>query len=224
MNRRVEVGGGGDQPGEQRRVLQREVLGLLGEEGLRRGLDPVRALPEVHRVQVLREDLVLRVALLELERELRFVDLAPEGLLVAYDRVLDVLLGDGGAALDDAAGRDVREGRSDHGLHVDAAVLVEALVLHGDDRVADVLRDLRERNDHTVLPSVERGDQRAVVGVEERRLRERLLLVLGHREVRKVAGRREQREDRDRRRGPHAGELHRRTMIVTRSGSGAIWR
>ena len=116
---------------EQRRLLEVEVRGVLVEVGARRRLDAVGAGAVVHRVEVLGEDLVLAPPVLELPGEHGLAELARVGALVADVGVLDVLLGDGGAALDDAAGAQVQDHGAGDALVVDAVVLVEALVLHG---------------------------------------------------------------------------------------------
>ena len=116
-----------------RRVVEVDARGLL---------DAVRAVPEVDGVEIGGEDLVLLPPLLELPGERRFEELAPDRLLARQVRVLDELLRDRRAALHDAAMRDVGPERPRHAAHVDAAVLVEALVLGGDDRVLHPRRDV----------------------------------------------------------------------------------
>src|SRR5438046_3180997 len=57
------------QPREQRRLPPRERPRCAREVTAAGTLDPVEAVTEVDRVQVHREDLLLRVGVLELERE-----------------------------------------------------------------------------------------------------------------------------------------------------------
>ena len=71
------------QPGEERRLLEREILGVHAEVRLGRGLDPVRLLAEVDVVEVGREDAVLAPLLVELDREAALGELAAERLLRA---------------------------------------------------------------------------------------------------------------------------------------------
>ena len=121
--------------GEQRRLGRLHHRGAVVEVDARGLLDAVGAVPEVDGVQVRGEDLVLRPALLELPGEGGLTELAADRLLVRQVRVLDELLGDRRAALHGAAMRHVGPERARHAAHVDAAVLVEALVLGRDDRV-----------------------------------------------------------------------------------------
>ena len=76
------------------------------------------------------------------------------------ERVAHVLLGQGRGALTRAAGVVGDQG-SHHAGGVDALVLVETLVLHGDDRVLHVDRDLAQGHHDSVL-RVELGDHAPV--------------------------------------------------------------
>jgi hypothetical protein len=70
-----------DDAREQRRLLDLQVLGVLGEVALGRGLDAVGLLSEEGDVQVVLEDLLLAELLLDLDRVLQLADLAAERLL-----------------------------------------------------------------------------------------------------------------------------------------------
>ncbi len=161
--------------------MQAQLVGRLREEGPRRGLDADRRLsvdgPVGDVVEVEGEDLLLGPALVHGRGELGLADLAREGAVVGDVEVLDHLLGDRRAALDDLAGAEVLDGRPEHGLEVDALVLVEAPILDRHGRLLDETRDLlglerraqRLRLDHPqalaalgvqrrVLPVVELGE------------------------------------------------------------------
>ena len=94
------------QAGEQRRLRQRQLLRGLVEERVRRGLDAVGALAVEDGVEVGREDLGLRVLVLQLHGDPGLVDLAAEraaARLALQVEVLRELLRDRRAALADAA-------------------------------------------------------------------------------------------------------------------------
>ena len=151
--------------------------------GLRGSLDPVGTGAEVDGVEVGLEDLVLGHLLLEAQGEHGLTGLALEAPLVREQRVLDQLLGDRRAALLDPAGRDVLDQSTGQGTGVDALVLVELGVLHGQDGLHHGLGDLVEGDGLTVLVTVQGGQQRtvgredlgphrvAVEGIEIERLR-----------------------------------------------------
>src|SRR5690606_36347020 len=128
------------------------------EVGLAGGGDAVGAPAEEDRVEVALEDLLLRHLLLELDAEDRLLDLpADRALGRQVEGDLHVLLGDGRAALRDPAALDVLvEGAGDaHG--VDAVVLEEVPVLHGDDRLDDDVGHLVERHVGAVLVGLHPG-------------------------------------------------------------------
>ena len=75
----------------------------LAEVGPRGGLHAVGAVAEVDLVQVHLEDAVLRVAALQLQRQHRLLQLALEALVRREEEHLGQLLGDGAAALHEAA-------------------------------------------------------------------------------------------------------------------------
>ena len=153
---------GGD-PGEERSLREIELLGALLEVRTRCLLDPVRAVPEVDRVQVRGEDPILAPALLELPRERSFAHLAGDRPLVPDVGVLDELLRDRRAALDDRLAADVGpEGASD-AADVDAVVVEEALVLGRDDRLAHDRSDVLGADEDAALVSAQNGEHRPSV-------------------------------------------------------------
>src|SRR6185312_1933013 len=96
-------------------------------------------------------------ALLELPRERRLLQLAPDRALALGVRVLDELLRDRRAALDHLLVPEVLHDRAEDAVHVDAAVLVEALVLDRDDRELHPVGDpLRADQDSALLPAQDR--------------------------------------------------------------------
>ena len=154
---------------EQRRLPKRQLAraGAVVEVRLRRLLDAVGPVAEVDRVQVGGQDPVLRPALLELPRERRLPQLARDRPLVVRVRVLDELLRDRRPALHGSAAAHVRPERAHDPAYVDAAVLVEALVLDRDDRLLHQRRDLVGAEQDPALRAAEDGEHAAVVRVDE---------------------------------------------------------
>ena len=151
------------------------------KEAIGGGLDAVRAAAEVHRVEIALEDLVFGEALFDLVGERGFAQLPVDGALAVGEHRPHVLLGDRRAALFDGAGLDVALQGAADGAVVDAVVVVEPVVLDGDDGVADVERDLGERDRLPVLAGIQGGDQAAVGGEDLGGLRRRRDRVQIHR-------------------------------------------
>jgi len=168
---------------EHRRLAHGELRRRLVEVGLGGGLRAVRAVPEVHRVEVFGEDLVLRELLLDLDREERLADLLldrarghdvllrPVRMLDVLARVdvLDELLGDRGGADDRVALHEVGPGRRDDAGNVDAGVLVEPGVLGGEHGVLEVVGDAVQPDDLAVDRPVQRRELRTVAVEQEAR-------------------------------------------------------
>jgi hypothetical protein len=149
----------GDEAGG---LLHREVRRRLVVVVLRGGLDAVGLVAEVGDVEVRQEDRVLRVLLLEADRELHLLELAVEGrrgrLLVGgvalFLRVELLRLGDAdvahqlhgerrsAAARAELAAAERAHRGPDERRDVDAPVVVEATVLTGEDGVLEVRGDL----------------------------------------------------------------------------------
>ena len=172
--------------------------GVHAEERAGRGLHPVGVLPEVDDVEVAGEQLVLAVGLLQRQGQPGLAQLATQRLLGGGDPLLlgrrrlqqgllDQLLGERGAALLHAAGRQVGQDRAQRALHVEAGVLVEARVLDGDHRLLHDRGDLVARDRVPVL-LVEGGDHLAVRG-EHRRVARRRVVGQLERRVAEQAGR-----------------------------------
>lgn len=85
---------------------------------------------------------------------------------------------DGGESLHDATRAHVGDCGAHRAVKVDAAVRVEALVLHHEERVLDIGRDFVEaRECAALLPDF--GDKPAVRGIESRRLTRLILIEAG---------------------------------------------
>jgi hypothetical protein len=132
---------------------------------------------EVHQVQIEGEDLLLGVALLELDRDERLLDLAAPSALAGEEEGAGELHGDRGGPLLHLARAQVGERGAGDAEGVDAAVLVEVGVLGGEQGVLQHLGDLALLQHHPALAGeggedvgvlvVELGDQaRPVVAAE----------------------------------------------------------
>jgi hypothetical protein len=152
---RVHVGGA-DQSGEQGDLADRQLVRGAGEVEARRLPDAEHALDavlaQVDLVQVGLEQLVLVVAALGQQGHRHLDQLAAHGALLAEEEVLHQLLGEGRAALDDAAAAQVGERGAQDADRVDAVVVVEAPVLDQDDRARQQRRQRGERHFAARLP------------------------------------------------------------------------
>ena len=129
-------------------------------------LDAVRAVSEVDRVEVRREDAVLRPPLLELPGKRGLVELPLEGAAALDVGVLHELLGDRRAALDDGAVAQVLPDGAGDAANVDAAMLEEPSVLDRDDGLLHDVRDLLGLHDDPGLVAAEHGEHAAVRRVD----------------------------------------------------------
>ena len=96
-----------EQAGEHGGFRQIDVARRLVEVVARRRVHAEGAAAHIGAVEIELEDLVLGQPRFQPQREKRLLDLAVERALVAQEQVLGELLGDGGAALHDAAGARV---------------------------------------------------------------------------------------------------------------------
>src|SRR5580704_16861157 len=88
---------------------------------------------------------------LEPEREKRFVDLALVSALIRQEQVLGELLGDGRAALYNAAGLRIGDEGAEQALRINAEMLVKAVVLGCQHRLDQVIGHLVEWDRLVVL-------------------------------------------------------------------------
>src|SRR5438067_1012594 len=141
---------------------------MAREVRLRGGLDAVGVIPVVDGVQVAGENLVLRPAAAELDRETRLPDLALEGPLAAGVEVAHELLRDRRSALDDLAGADVAPESAGDPDVVDAAVLVEAAVLDRDRGRREPVGHAPEPDGLAIPLGGDRPEQRSIRREDER--------------------------------------------------------
>ena len=155
---RVVRAGACRQAREEGGLRERQVARVLVEVDARGHLDPVGAVPEVDGVQVGGEDPVLRPLALELPCEGRLLQLAADRALLLRVRVLDELLRDRRAALDDRLVPDVGPDGAQNASVVDPLVLPEAPVLDRHDRLFHDRGDVLARDDDPALVAPQGGE------------------------------------------------------------------
>lgn len=139
--RKAGVGGQGVDRGRVRDAGQQGGLvggqrgGLLAEIAGAGVADAVVAVPEIDGVDVQLQNLLLGVGGFQPEGHEHLGDLAGKLLFLGEKQIFGHLLGDGAAALVQAAGAQVVDRCPQDGDGVDAAVLGKAVVLHRDHGV-----------------------------------------------------------------------------------------
>jgi hypothetical protein len=123
-------------------LRQGQLLDRSAKIALARGLDPVGTGPEVDGIEVPGQDLLFGKPPLEPERKHHLLELARPGALRREEQVLRQLLRDRAAALDRAAGIEVRERSPDDAAQIHSPMLEEPPVLHRQNGVDQRLRDL----------------------------------------------------------------------------------
>ena len=157
------------RPASSADCSQVQLVGRFVEEDARRRLHADGRLAADRAVgdavEVAREDRVLAVVFLVLERHLGLDDLLLERVLVtAQVEVADELHRDRRAALQRGAVGYVLDGRAEDPGHVDAVVFVEALVLDRDRRVLEVFRDRAPADRRAQLIGLDEAQACAVGG------------------------------------------------------------
>ena len=121
-----------------------ELVQRLAKVGLRRRRKPVGALAQEDLVDIDLQDAVFAEHLLHLQRQQDFLGLALWREVLRQQHGAHELLGDGGGTLPAPAGQHGKHGAR-HTLRIDAAVAAKAAVFHGQQRVLEAPRHLRQR-------------------------------------------------------------------------------
>jgi hypothetical protein len=148
---------------------------------------------EVHLIAVHPEDLVLRVAFLDLNREERFLDFSFRGLIVSQEQLARQLLRQRAGAVH-APAHDVVDERDDDAGNAQTEVLIEAVVFGGKDGVLDVGRN-RLVGDHFPALDGELADDFAARAIDARDSARCVVIERG--DLRKIAGESEEHTGRD---------------------------
>src|ERR1700685_4151142 len=148
--------------------FKRELLGWLTEVVFRSSLEPVHSMAEKNLIGIKSEDLFLGKTALDLNRQQGFLDLAMKGSIGRKKEVARKLHSESRCALDSAAGFNVPVRRPSNPPDIDAPVTIEILVLNRNQGVAQHLRIIvvrrnhsplqRKRTDDAALPVVKLGD------------------------------------------------------------------
>jgi hypothetical protein len=168
IDHRIEGRGSLGQTSQHRRFGQRQFAERLAEIDLRGRGETVGTLSEEDLVDVQLEDLVLAQIVLDLERQQRFVELAGIGLFRRKEEVLRHLLGNRRCPLPLAAAHQVGVQGAQDALRIDAAVLIEALVLGGQDRLLHDRRNVLDA-DHRAPLLAELAEQVAIGRIDAQR-------------------------------------------------------
>ena len=147
------VVGNADQAGA---LGQRQLADALAEIGAGRRLHAGAGLAQIDAVQIRFQDLILVIALLQLQRPVDLRHLTLDGDLIIAGDVFDQLLGDGGTALYAPSRQGTEDGahRTDE---VHALVLFKALVLNGDGGILHVLGNVLQIDPDAVLAIAVQG-------------------------------------------------------------------
>ena len=149
----IEAGGPLRQPGKKRRLRRRQHRGRGTEVGAARALDAADLVAVAREVQVHREQLPLREAMLEADRDHRLMDLRPPSAStvgrLAIEEKLGDLLRNGGAALNDGSLGEIGLHRTQDRERIDARMRPEATVLRRDGRRNQVRRQSVGRQRHS---------------------------------------------------------------------------
>jgi hypothetical protein len=142
------------------------LLRRLAEIAAGRHFDAPGAAAEIDRIEIDFEDLVLAERGFDPCRHDHFADLALIAELLAHQEVLGDLLGDGRPALRAPGAGEVADEGAYQAMLVDALVLVEALVLRGQEGIAHLLRDSRKRHPDATLVVLEHFREWRTLAVE----------------------------------------------------------
>ena len=164
----------------------------LVEVQTRRGFDAVRPVTEVHLVAVNREDLLLGVALFDLNRQDHLADFAVEEFLLREAEFIEIssdLLCQRACALFAPALDDVDCRGDENAPDVHAEMAIELRVLGRDNRLPQQRVDIVVADDDAPLRR-KLADHLSVRGIDPRNRARRI--VVERRHLRQVAGVREQ--------------------------------
>ena len=139
------------------------------EEAARCSLGPIALRAVIDGVEVQLEDLILRIAAIEVDRERRLSDFALDrGRWVRADEdLLDELLADRASTLGDVVMRVIGDGRPRDATDVDPIVFVERPIFDGDGGLLEERGYRVQRHDDPVIAVVADVVDQSAVAVED---------------------------------------------------------
>ena len=159
---------------------------MLAKIEFRRRFKTESAVTQTHLVRVHGENLRLREAALDLNRQQNLLELSPEALFGRQEEHPAELLGQSACSLRLAPLEQVRRSRPENADDVHSPVVLEMAILDGKDGVLEHLGDLAVGDDHAAFER-EAPDHGAVVGIKLRHhVRAIVFQLLNAREVRRV--------------------------------------
>ena len=114
---------------------------------------PGAILTKVDFVEIGLQDLFFRIAGIQDDRHHDFVDLAPPGPLRGQVKILDQLLRQRAASLDDAPSTDVDKDGPHNAAQRDAVMIIKIMVLAGKQGVQEIIGGLIQFDQHAILPA-----------------------------------------------------------------------
>ena len=155
-----------DQSRQQGGFRQRQLAHGLSEIIFRGGFKSVIAVGQINLIAVHRENLLLGVVALDLDGQQRFLNLAAHAAVGAVQKQrAGQLHRQRAGAFGDAMREKISPGRAGHAREIHSPVLVEVLVLGGEDGVLQDRRNLLVGQQDAAL-QCEAADNLAVIGVE----------------------------------------------------------
>jgi hypothetical protein len=139
------------QPGQQRRLGQRQIAGMLAEVILRSSLKAVLAAAQVNLVAIESEDLLLGEGALNLDGEIGLLNFARRGALGGEKEVARQLHGQRGCALGASVAAHIVPCGAGDAQHVDPPMRFEALVFNRDHGLAQHRRKVVVVDHHAPL-------------------------------------------------------------------------
>ena len=160
------IAGTADQARQQGGFGERQLADGLSEIIFRGGFKSVIAVGQINLVAVHGENLLLGVMALDLDGQQGFLDFAAHAAIGAVEKKrAGQLHGQGAGAFDDATRQKIPPRCAGHARKVHAPVLLEMLVLGGEDGVLQNRRNLFIGQQDAALQG-EIADHLAVVGVK----------------------------------------------------------